>query len=156
MAEAALPTPPPVVPYLCVDGGAQAIDFYVRAFGAKEQSRMPGPDGKLMHAALEINGGAIFLSDDLAAANGEPGESPKAIGGTPVTIHLTLADVDKTWDQAVAAGAEVIAPLETQFWGDRYGQLRDPFGHKWSLSQPGEPRSAEEIEEAMKEAMAQH
>ncbi len=141
-------TPPPVVPYLCVDGAADAIDFYKKAFGATELSRMPGPDGKLMHAALDINGGAIFLSDDFGASEGN-GESPKAIGGSPVTIHLTLADVDATWAQAVAAGAEVTMPLETQFWGDRYGQIRDPFGHKWSLSQPGEPRTPEEIQKAM-------
>jgi PhnB protein len=149
MAEAAVPTPPGVVPYLTIAGASDAIEFYKKAFGATELSRMPGPDGKLMHAALAVNGGVIFLSDDFPEMNDGKGGSPKALGGSAVTIHLTLSDVDAACAQAVAAGAEVVMPLETQFWGDRYGQLRDPFGHSWSLSQPGAALSPEEIEKAM-------
>lgn len=136
MAEQQVPTSP-VTPYLCVDGAADAIEFYKRAFGAQELLRMPTEDGKrLMHAALLINGGPVFLSDYFDEAAGMQVADPRRLGGTPVTIHLNLADVDATWDQAVAAGAEIAMPLETQFWGDRYGQLRDPFGHMWSLATP--------------------
>jgi PhnB protein len=149
MADSVQPTPPGVVPYLTIAGAADAIEFYKRAFGANELMRMPGPGGKLMHASLELNGGMILLSDDFPEMNDGKGGDPKALGGSAVTIHLNLPDVDATWNQALAAGAEVVMPLETQFWGDRYGQVRDPFGHVWSLATPGEPRTPEEIQQAM-------
>lgn len=136
MAENQPSTMPGVAPYLCVDGAADAIDFYTRAFGARELARQAAPEGnKLLHAMLALNGGVIMLSDDFPEWHDGRRGDPKALGGSPVTIHLTLANVDEAWDRAVAAGAEITMPLETQFWGERYGQLRDPFGHNWSLSQ---------------------
>lgn len=132
------PPTPPLAPYLTVDGAAAAIDFYERAFGAKAVARMPmqGTD-KLMHVHLVFpNGGQLMFSDDFPEMNGGKARSPKALGGTGVTIHLNLPDVDATWAQAVAAGAEITMPLADMFWGDRYGKLKDPFGHEWSLSTP--------------------
>jgi PhnB protein len=143
---------PPVSPYLTVSDANAAIEFYKQAFGATEVARMPGPDGKkLMHAAVMINGGLVMMSDDFPEFSGGKSSTPQALGGSPVTIHLNLADVDAVWKQAVEAGATVTMPLETQVWGDRYGQLMDPFGHQWSLATPGEPRSEEEIQQAMQE-----
>jgi len=135
MAPKDLPPPPPLAPYLTVDDAHAAADFYVRAFGAVELSRQPTPDGKkLIHVALSFNGGLLMLSDDFPEQSGGKARSPKALGGTPVTLHLDLADVDTTWKQAVEAGATVTMPLANMFWGDRYGKLRDPFGHEWSLA----------------------
>jgi PhnB protein len=131
----ALPTPPPVTPYLVVDDAKKAIDFYVRAFGAKELTRQATPDGKkLIHAALDFHGGLVMLCDDFPEMKGGKSTTPKALGGSAVTIHLDLPDVDSTWKQALAAGAEVRMPLADMFWGDRYGSVQDPFGHTWSLA----------------------
>ncbi len=148
------PSPPPLAPYLTVDDAKGAIDFYARAFGAREMGRqaMPGSD-KLMHAALVINGGLVMLSDDFPEMSGGKSSTPKALGGTPVTLHLTLPDVDATWNQAVAAGATVVMPLADMFWGDRYGVLEDPYGHRWSLATPKQNLSPEEIEKAAQQSM---
>lgn len=146
---------PPLAPYLTVEGGAAAIDFYTRAFGAIELTRQLAPNGKIMHAALLINGAVVMLSDDFPEMAGGVSRSPRALGGSPVVIHLTLGDVDRMWEQAVAAGAEVTMPLADQFWGSRYGMLRDPFGHGWSLSTPMQPRSEEEMRAGMEQAFAQ-
>jgi PhnB protein len=127
---------PSVSPHLVVGDGAAAIDFYVKAFDAVELGRVPGPDGRLMHAALQVNGSMVLLNDDFPEYNDGKSSTPTALGGTPVTIHLT---------------ATVVSPLEDQFWGDRYGVLRDPFGHHWSLGQPVREVSPEEIAEAMKQ-----
>ncbi|ORA27291.1 VOC family protein [Mycobacterium aquaticum] len=145
----AIEVTPAVLPHLVVDDAAAAIDFYVKAFGATELGRVPGPDGKLIHAALTINGSTVMLNDDFPEFNGGKSTTPKALGGTPVTIHLTVTDVESKFAQAVDAGAEVIMPLEDQFWGDRYGMVRDPFGHQWSLGQPVREVSPEEIAAAM-------
>jgi PhnB protein len=154
MAEPMPPTPP-VAPYLTVSDANAAIDFYQTAFGAVEVSRMPGPDGKkLIHAAMTINGGLVMMSDDIPEFNDGRSSTPESFGGSPVTIHLNVPDVDAAWDRAVQAGATVIMPLADQFWGDRYGQLRDPFGHNWSLSTPGTPRNPEEMARAMRQGMA--
>ncbi|HTH92092.1 VOC family protein [Mycobacterium sp.] len=142
---------PSVSPHLVVGDGAAAIDFYVKAFDAVELGRVPGPDGRLMHAALQINGSTVMLNDDFPEYNDGKSSTPTALGGTPVTIHLTVTDVDAKFQQAIDAGATVIAALEDQFWGDRYGVLRDPFGHHWSLGQPVREVSPEEIAEAMKQ-----
>jgi len=142
---------PSVSPHLVVGDGAAAIDFYVKAFDAVELGRVPGPDGRLMHAALQINGSTVMLNDDFPEYNDGKSSTPTALGGTPVTIHLTVTDVDAKFQQAIDAGATVIAALEDQFWGDRYGVLRDPFGHHWSLGQPVREVSPEEITEAMKQ-----
>jgi PhnB protein len=147
----AIEVTPSVSPHLVVDDGAAAIDFYVKAFDAVELGRVPGPDGKLMHAALQINGATVMLNDDFPEYNDGKSSTPTALGGTPVTIHLTVTDVDTKFQRAVDAGATVVAPLQDQFWGDRYGVLRDPFGHQWSLGQPVREVSPEEIAEAMKQ-----
>ena len=141
---------PDVLPHLVVDDAAGAIDFYVKAFGAEELGRVPGPDGKkLIHAAVNINGSTVMLNDDFPEMNDGKSSTPTALGGTPVTIHLVVTDVDKKFQRAVDAGATVVMPLEDQFWGDRYGMLRDPFGHQWSLGQPVREVSPEEIQKAM-------
>jgi PhnB protein len=140
---------PAVIPHLVVDDAAAAIEFYINAFNAVEVGRVPGPGGKLVHAALTLNGGTVYLNDDFPEFNGGKSSTPTAIGGTPVTIHLEVTDVDARYQQALDAGASVIAALEDQFWGARYGILRDPFGHHWSLGQQVREVSAAEIAEAM-------
>ncbi|MHA3019434.1 VOC family protein [Mycobacterium sp. BMJ-28] len=140
---------PAVTPHLVVDDAAAAIDFYVKAFGATELGRVPGPDGRLVHASLTLNGATVMLNDDFPEYNGGKSQTPRALGGSPVTIHLTVTDVEARFAQAVDAGAEVVMPLEDQFWGDRYGMVKDPFGHQWSLGQPVREVSPEEIAEAM-------
>jgi PhnB protein len=147
----AIEVQPSVSPHLVVDNAAAAIDFYVKAFSAVELGRVPGPEGKLIHAALQINGSTVLLNDDFPEMSGGKSMTPTSLGGTPVTIHLTVTDVDAKFQQAVDAGATVVAALEDQFWGDRYGVVRDPFGHQWSLGQPVREVSMEEIEEAMKQ-----
>lgn len=142
---------PSLNPHLTVAGAAEAIDFYGRAFGATEMIRLPGPDGKLVHAAVEINGTMVLLVDE----NEEWGlRGPKLLGGSPVTIHLTVPDVDAAVAQAVAAGATVTMEVADQFWGDRFGSITDPFGHSWSIATHVEDVPPEEMAERAKEAMA--
>ncbi|MFN8088644.1 MAG: VOC family protein [Mycobacterium sp.] len=141
---------PALAPHLVVDDAAAAIDFYVKAFDAVEMGRVPGPGGKLVHAAVQINGSTVMLNDDFPEMNDGKASTPTALGGTPITMHLTVTDVEQKFQQAVDAGATVIMPLADQFWGDRYGVLRDPFGHHWSLGQPVREVSYEEIQEAMR------
>lgn len=145
----AIDVQPAVSPYLIVDDAAAAIDFYINAFGAEELGRVPGPDGKLVNAALRINGSVVMLNDDFPEMTGGKSMTPKSLGGTPVSIHLTVTDVESQFQRAVDAGATVVAPLEDQFWGDRFGVIRDPFGHMWSLGQPMREVSSEEIAAAM-------
>lgn len=145
----AITVEPAVSPHLVVDDAAAAIDFYVKAFGAEELGRVPHPDGKLVHAALRINGSLVMLADDFPEMSGGKSMTPKALGGTPVTIHLTVTDVDTKFQRALDAGATMVMPLDDQFWGDRYGMVADPFGHQWSLGQPVREVSMEEIEAAM-------
>lgn len=140
---------PALSPHLVVDNAAAAIDFYVKAFDAVELGRVPGPDGRLIHAALQINGFTVMLNDDFPEMCNGQSMTPKALGGTPVTIHLTVTDVETKFQRAIDAGATVVMPLEDQFWGDRYGVLADPFGHNWSLGQPVREVSMEELREAM-------
>ncbi|WP_156690194.1 VOC family protein [Mycobacterium sp. Marseille-P9652] len=140
---------PAVSPHLVVDDAAAAIDFYVKAFGAEELGRVPRSDGKLVHAAVRINGYLVMLNDDFPEVCGGKSMTPKSLGGTPVTIHLTVTDVDTAFQRALDAGATVVAPLQDQFWGDRYGVLADPFGHHWSLGQPVREVGYEEIQAAM-------
>jgi PhnB protein len=142
---------PPLIPYLVVSDAASAIDFYKDAFGAVELARHHAGDSPMIsHAHLLINGGSIMLSDDFSEMMGGQSMTPEALGGSPVTLHLQLADVDALWDRAVAAGATVAMELADQFWGDRYGQVVDPFGHKWSLGQTKVSLSEEQIKEASK------
>ena len=122
---------PGVTPYLTVNGGTAAIAFYEAAFGAVVLFVKDAQDGhRIMHATLEINGGALMLSDNFTEFMGEM--TPPA----SVTLHLQVHDADVWWDRAVAAGATIRMPLEDQFWGDRYGQLTDPFGHTWAIGGP--------------------
>ena len=145
----AIEVQPSLSPHLVVDDAAAAIDFYVKAFGATELGRVPHPDGRLVHAALSLNGSTVMLNDDFPDYNEGKSSTPKALGGTPVTIHLQVPDVETAFQRALDAGAVVVAPLEDQFWGDRYGMVRDPFGHQWSLGQPVREVSPEEIAAAM-------
>lgn len=143
---------PPLVPYLTVRGANAAIAFYEKAFGARVGTLMPSPNGLVMHAEVEINGGLIYLADEFPQANCT---SPQKLGGTPVTLHLNVADVDAVFNRAVAAGATVMRPLANMFWGDRFGVVTDPFGHVWGLSTHIEDVPPEEMarraEAAMKE-----
>lgn len=151
MNQSANPTPPPLAPYIVVADAKAAIDFYVRALGAKELVRQTTPDGKkVVHAALQINGGMLMLSDDFPELTGVS-RTPQALGGSPVTIHLDLKDVDAVFEAAVAAGATVTMPLADQFWGDRYGKLRDPFGHEWSLATRKKTMTQAELDAAGQE-----
>lgn len=145
---------PSFAPYLVVSNAAAAIDFYKDAFGAEEVARHPAPGtDKIMHAQLLINGGQIMLSDDFSSMHGGKSETPEALGGSPVTFNLQVSDANDAWGKALAAGAKVAMPLADQFWGDRYGVLHDPFGHKWSICQSIRTPSPEELEEAAKAAM---
>jgi PhnB protein len=131
-----------LIPELVVADARRAIDFYKQAFGAKDLGTHATPDGKkIMHSALEVNGGVIFLVDDFPERNGGKARDPKSLGGTPFTVHLNCSDVQAAWKQMIAAGATVLLPLEKQFWGDTYGIAEDPFGHRWSMSAQGEKPS---------------
>lgn len=124
-----------VTPHLTIGGqrGPLAADWYVRAFGGEVLARMPAEDGvRLMHCHLRINGGSLMLADDFPEYHGQV-DAPSPNG---VVMHLQVPDADAAWTRAVEAGAEVLMPLDNQFWGDRYGQLRDPFGHHWSIGGP--------------------
>jgi PhnB protein len=143
----------PVIPHLVCDGAANAIEFYKKAFGAEEMVRLPGPDGKLMHACIHISGAPIFLVDEYPDFGSH---GPKALKGSPVSIHLTVKDVDAFAKRAVDAGAKVTMPVADMFWGDRYGQLEDPFGHRWSVATHVRDMSQAEIQKAMSEAMQKH
>lgn len=143
---AAKPIPenyPHVTPYLAIAGAAAAIEFYKKAFGATERMRMGGPEGKIGHAEIEIEGGLIMLADEHPSMNFH---SPKTIGGSPVMIHRYVADVDGFFARATAAGAEVLRPPTDQFYGDRSCTLKDPFGHTWSVATHVEDVSPEEMQ----------
>ncbi len=123
-----------VVPHLTIRGNraAEAIDFYARAFGATESGRHMAEDGKrIMHAHLDLNGGSLMLNDDFPEMMGGAAAAPAGVG-----LHLDVADADAAWAKALAAGATVRFPLDNQFWGQRYGQITDPFGHIWSIGGP--------------------
>lgn len=135
-----------LTPHLVCAGAVDAIEFYKAAFNAVEEVRLPGPDGKLMHAALRIGDSVLMLVDE----NPEWGAlGPKALKGTPVTIHLYVENVDAAVAQAVAAGAKITMPVADMFWGDRYGVLQDPFGHSWSVATHTRDLSPDEIREGM-------
>jgi len=131
-----------VTPYLSVIGAAQAIDFYKKAFGAKEVMRMPGPSGTIGHAEIEIGGSRIMLADEHPEMNFR---GPKSFGGTTVHIHLYVPDVDKLVKQAMAVGAKTPRPVADQFYGDRVGSLEDPFGHVWHVATHKEDFSPTEL-----------
>jgi PhnB protein len=138
-----------ITPHLVCAGAADAIEFYKKAFNAEEGGRLPGPDGKLMHAMVRIGGAALMLVDEMPEWGAL---GPKALKGSPVTIHLYVTDVDATVAQAVAAGAKITMPVADMFWGDRYGQLEDPFGHRWSVATHIRDVKPEDMAAAMAQA----
>jgi uncharacterized glyoxalase superfamily protein PhnB len=135
-----------LTPHLACAGAADAIEFYKRAFNAVETSRLPSPSGRLMHAAVRIGDSTLMLVDEFLDMGSF---GPKSLKGSPVTIHLFVEDVDATIAQAVAAGATLKMPAQDMFWGDRYGQLEDPFGHHWSVATHQRDLSPEQIREGM-------
>ena len=139
-----------VTPYLTVTDAARAIDFYKRAFGAEEVLRMDSPDGKIAHAEIKIGDSIIMLSDEMPGYS----RSPQSLGGTAVNIFLYVKDVDQIFQQAVAAGARINMPVSDMFWGDRYGQVTDPFGHSWSLATHKEDVLPEELRKRTQAAMS--
>ena len=136
---------------LSVDNASEAIDFYTRAFGARERGRMEGPGGTIAHAELEVGDSVLMLSDPFPQASTKP---PKELGGTSASLFMYVEDVDAAFQQAIDAGATVIMPLDDMFWGDRFGTLADPFGHSWSLATHIEDVPPEEMAERGKAAMA--
>ena len=143
----------PVTPHLVCAGAAKAIEFYKKAFGAEELRRVPGPDGKLMHACIKIAGAPVFLVDEMPSCGAV---GPNALKGTPVTIHLFVKDADGFAARAAEAGAKIMMPVADMFWGDRYGVLEDPFGHQWSVATHKLELTPEEISKAMGEAIEAH
>lgn len=144
-----------LIPHLVCDPCADAIEFYKEAFGAEEICRIPVPGGaKIMHAAILIDGKTVFLGDDFPEFCGGKSTSPNALGGTPVTIHRYVADCDAAIKRAQQAGATVQMPAEDMFWGDRYGVVRDPFGHSWSFATHISDPTPEEIAKAAEAAFA--
>jgi PhnB protein len=140
-----------VTPYLVLRNATKAIDFYKRAFGAKEVNRMEGPNGKIGHAELKIGDSIIMLSDEMP---GTGSRSPESIGGTAIGLFLYVENVDSVYDQAVTAGAKADQRPADMFWGDRYGKLTDPFGHSWSIATHKEDVSPEEMRKRAHEAAA--
>lgn len=137
-----------LTPHLVVSDAAGAIDFYRRAFGAHELSRVTTADGaKVMHASLDLHGATLFLADGFHATP----HDPTALGASPVTLHLTVPDVDAVMNHAAHAGATVTMAAADMFWGDRYGRLRDPFGHEWSVSTPKRRPTEEELRRGAEE-----
>jgi PhnB protein len=152
-----MPKPNPIVSYLTVSDGEGAINFYKKAFGAKEVRRHKADDGKrLMHAEVVFNGHSVYLSDDFPEWSG--GRTPEKLGGTAVTMHLNLPkpkDVDVWMARAEKAGGKVTMPAADQFWGDRYGKLTDPFGHDWGFGSPlPKPKKAAKKKAPVKKAKA--
>ena len=145
MAGKAAPVPPgyhTVTPHLVIRGATEAIEFYKKAFGAEVKGVMPGPGGKVMHAEIRIGDSTIMLNDEFPEMGAK---SPATIGGSAVTLHVYVPDCDALWNRAVAAGAKITMPLADMFWGDRYGTLTDPFGHRWSIATHKEDLTPEEI-----------
>jgi len=140
-----------VTPHLVCAGASEAIEFYKKAFGAEELMRLPMPNGKLGHAMLRIGDSPIMLADEFPEWDSP---APTTLKGTPVTIHLSVPDVDQAFRRAVEAGATVKMELADMFWGDRYGVVEDPFGHRWSLATHMRDVSPEEMEKAMRDSCA--
>ena len=135
-----------VTPYLIINGAGAAIDFYKKVFSATERMRIPTQDGKVGHAEIEIGGSVIMLADECPERGAK---GPHAIGGTPVSIHVYVANSDDVFAKAMAAGAKQLRPVENQFYGDRSGGFADPFGHSWYVSTHVEDVSPEELQRRM-------
>jgi PhnB protein len=138
-----------LTPYLVVNDGNKAIEFYKQAFGATETVRMGGPGGKIGHAEVKIGDSMLMLSDEMYG-----NRSPQSLGGSPVSIFMYVESVDSAFDRAVKAGAKADMPPQDMFWGDRFGKLTDPFGHQWALATHIEDVAPEEMKKRSQEAMA--
>lgn len=138
-----------ITPHLVCAGALQAIEFYKQAFGATEALKLVAPNGLLIHAGLRIGDSMLMLAEEC-----ERNRGPKSLNGSPVTVHLQVDNVDAVFEKAVAAGATVLMPVADMFWGDRYGQLVDPFGHHWSIATHVRDVSPEEMQEAANECCA--
>jgi len=157
MAPAKKPIPEgfhSVTPSLIVRDAPRAIDFYKKAFGAQELTRMPGPDGKIMHAEIKIGDSIIFLGEE----NPQMGhvKSPQTLGGCTGTLNIYVPDVDQTFKQAVSAGGKETMPVADQFWGDRYGSLIDPFGYSWGVATHKEDLKPEEMGQRAQQFFAEY
>lgn len=141
---------PRVTPYLCVDGAAAAIDFYVSVLGARERMRMSAPGGRIGHAELELGNSLVMLADEHPDMGFR---SPVAVGGTPVTLHVYVEDVDAVFTKALARGATELRPVRNEFYGDRTGQFEDPFGHRWNIASHIEDVDPDEMRKRSEEAM---
>jgi len=131
-----------ITPHIVVREAGRAAEWYKQALGAEERGRIPVPGGKFMQIELWFGDSAVMIADEFPEAGVL---SPQAIGGNPVVLHFSTEDVETLWKRVVEAGAEVVQPLQDQFWGDRYGQIRDPFGYRWGLAQHVRDVSPEEI-----------
>ena len=144
-----------LIPHLCCSPCSEAIEFYKKAFGAEEVCRIPAPDGKrIMHAAVLIDGRPLFLVDDFPEYCGGKSETATTLGGSPVTIHRYVTDCDAAIQRAVDAGATAAMPAQDMFWGDRYGLVVDPYGHKWSLATHQKDLTSEEMRKNIEAAFA--
>ena len=150
MTDAAMPR---LSPYIVCRDAAKAIDFYAAALGAQPLARLDGPDGKLFHATLALNDGAVVMLSEERPQWGAL--SPASFNGTPVTLHLDVKDCDAALKRAADAGARVVMPAEDMFWGDRYAMVEDPFGHRWSFGQKLREVSKAEMEAAAQEMFKQ-
>lgn len=141
-----------ITPHLVIRGAAKAIEFYKKALGAQELSRMAMPDGKIGHAELKIGDSVIFLADEMQ----NPGntKSPQTLGATTTTLNLYVPDVDATFKQAISAGGKETMPVADQFWGDRYGTFTDPFGHTWGVATRKEELTKDEVDQRAKDFFA--
>ncbi|WP_073105106.1 VOC family protein [Pollutimonas bauzanensis] len=141
-----------ITPHLICAGAADAVEFYKKAFNATEIRRLAGPEGKLVHASVRIGDSVVMLMDEFPQW-GSLG--PKSLKGSPVTVHLYVDDVDASMERAAAAGAKVVMPAEDMFWGDRYGVVEDPFGHRWSIATHIRDVSPEEMQKGAQNACTQ-
>lgn len=148
MADTTKTTTTTLIPHIACRKAAEAAEFYKQAFGAELLAMHQLPDGRVMHATLKIGDSQLYLCDEFPEHGGH---SPASLGGSPVTLHLLVGDSDAVFARAVDAGCEIRMPLEDMFWGDRYGMVRDPFGHLWSIATTIREVSPEEMQEAMKE-----
>jgi PhnB protein len=146
-----------LTPHIVLDDCAKAIEFYKKAFGAKERLRMPGPGGKIVHAEIQIGASRLMMSDEIAPMPGQPGvyESPRSAGLNTAALFLYVEDVDKWFDRAVKAGCIVRSPLMDMFWGDRFGQVIDPFGHTWGMATHTEDVSQGEMKRRQQAFLAE-
>lgn len=151
MAKAVPDGYPRVMPHLVVDGAGEAIEFYRSVFGATERMRMPAPGNRIGHAELEIGDSVIMLADEFPDMDVR---GPRALGGTPITLYVYVDDVDSVFEAAVAAGARALRPVEDRFYGDRSGEVEDPFGHRWHVATHVEDVPPDELAERAAGAMS--